>query len=136
MATKENLDTVLIKMAIENEQVLFILLSSDGTINRMGYGNDNFPERDLFIGTTPENLFAQLMEYVQESDFKYAGFYTSPEIKGKKCELIIVFSGEGEEVSFTYHYGQQSAGPHLEITEIVKKAIEITEPWYLQQRDS
>jgi hypothetical protein len=133
---KSDLEVCLISIMIEDKQSLFILLAKDGTINRLGTGSANNTENDMFIGISKDGLFEKLMEAVPEELLEYQGSYDIPEKKGKRCELTLMLASadEKKKAGFIFQYGSDSQGPPQEISEIVVKAVELTNPWYDEQK--
>lgn len=131
-------DKVLVTLTIDGAQVLFVLLAEDGTVNRMGDGSINCSDRDLFIGLSKEPLFARFMETVDPAMFAHKGAYDIPKKEGKPCELRVLFglkdsdAGEG----FQFRYGSESQGPPREIRGLVVRAVELTNPWHIQQKNA
>ena len=55
--TTPSMSAVMVTLAVADDQSLFILLGSDGSINRMGTGSATQIERDMFIGKTSLDAF-------------------------------------------------------------------------------
>ena len=135
MATVADIKAVYISLEIVGESALFILLAADGSINRMGTGAHGNTEKDLFIGMTEDPLFDQLMEKLSDEMLGHMGGYDVPEKDGSLCELKIGLSfASEEEDGFAFRYGSESQGPPHEIVELVLAAIELTEPWFEEQK--
>jgi hypothetical protein len=129
----EEIIGISISQKINNGYVIFILLTSDGTINRMGNGIDT-TEKVLNIGQLPNNkIFKKLMTHVTEDMLLPPEQYTAPEIKGKKCILSVSFEIPGREAGFEFIYGSESMGPPPECQKLVEKALELTQSWYETQ---
>jgi hypothetical protein len=130
-------DIIAINIVLEvnNNQSLFILLATDGSINRLGNGGVNNQDKDLFMGITLEPLFEQLMSHLTDEMLEFMGGYDIPEKKGFPCSLSIgLMFTNGEENGFEFSYGSESHGPPQEISEFVIAALDITEPWYQAQK--
>lgn len=126
---------VAITLLVRSEQVLFVLLASDGTVNRMGTGSAQCTERDLFIGRTPQPLLPSLLANLTDEMLRFTGGYDVPNQQGDSCRLSIVLKfTDGTEDGFGFAYGSQSQGPPTEICALVRAAVSITDPWYLQQK--
>jgi hypothetical protein len=134
--TKNKITNVLISLEVDNKQSLFILLASDGTVNRLGNGTVNNEDNDMYIGISNEKLFEKLMKRIPDDLFEYQGVYDIPDKKGKNCKLTLLFGGkeDNEAIGFKFLYGSESQGPPSEISEIVINAVNITEPWYLKHK--
>lgn len=119
-----------IELSIEDEPSLMILLHKDGTINLQGRGTEEI-DNNFFIGMQKEGLFAKLTQSITP-DFESLlnNIYDDPDKKGKTCILEITLSDGKETTGVRYIYGSESVGPPVSITNYVKKAIELTDPWY------
>jgi hypothetical protein len=133
--TLTTVEAIIITIEVESKQSLFVLLSSDGSINRLGSGLVEDKEAGtLFIGVTKDNLFEKVKEEMKEEWLERTGVYNLPDQKGKYCKLAILLNHEDKSISsYEFHYGAESQGPPDEVCEFVAKAIEATEPWYQQQ---
>ena len=130
-----DIQLVNITLEIDGKKVLFVLLSQDGTVNRLGKGSVDNTENDLFIGRTPEPLIEQAKTALTDEMLNYMGGYDVPKQKGPACRLSIVFQfANGDENGFGFSYGANSDGPPHEITQFVMAAIEAAEPWYREQK--
>ena len=116
------------------KKVFFILLGKDGAINRIGNGTIDTSDNSMFIGHTKEPLFSNLIEAIDENIFEYVGKYNIPEPKGKKCKLSLLFSTSEGTTGFEFNYGSKSQGPPSPIPQIVTKAVQLTNPWFKQQK--
>ncbi len=129
------LQAIMISLLVAEQQSLFILLSADGSINRMGTGSIHNPDRDMFIGIVTNNLFDQVKEVIDPEWFEHAGGYDLPNKKGVMCELTTIFKfTDGSEKGLQFKYGSESQGPPSDIGNYVRKAVEITNSWYEQQK--
>jgi hypothetical protein len=135
MSTVSDITAVHITLETGGKQALFILLAADGSINRLGSGSVTNTDNDLFIGITKEPLFAKLMAHLDNEMLKYMGGYDIPDQRGVPCKLSIglAFANE-EENGFGFRYGSQSQGPPDEIVQIVTAALQLTNPWFQQQK--
>jgi hypothetical protein len=132
-------DAVAITLTVDEQQVLFMLIAADGSVNRAGSGRVDVDEdeRDLFIGVTEDPLFETFISRVPADLFEHAGRYEHPSLEGPRCKLTIIFRLREQEdmaTGFEFIYGAESEGPPQEIREMVVSALEITQPWYDQQR--
>jgi len=134
----ERADThgILVTLLVGGEQVLFIMLGSDGSINRLGTGSVSNTERDMFIGQTSPEVFEQLRGKITEELLRWGGQSRSaPEKRGKVCKLTRGFKeAEGQELMTGWQYGSESQGPPPEVSDFVVAAVEATTPWYEQQK--
>jgi hypothetical protein len=97
MATEfraDELDSCFIRILYRDDEALMLLLSRDGTINRMGDGTP--PSGDgstLYIGRVTEPLFERLMEVVPSSlwQFRHVGRIDLHDRTGEDCLLTVLF---------------------------------------------
>lgn len=135
MINKKDINKILISMKAGEKTILFIVLSSDGMINRIGDGTLESEDSAMYAGLTSERLLEKLMEIIPEDITPYVGVYKSNDIKGSQCELSIMFGTNKEEVESKFNYGSESSGPPREISEIVKASVNLTENWWQKQRE-
>jgi hypothetical protein len=134
--------TIGITLNVNTEQLLFLLLSMDGSINRQGSGNFKNKNPDLFIGKTDPAIFKSVRSHLTD-DMLQAGeqngllghAFQFNDQRGASCKLEVrFFSKDGTSAgSFTFLYGSESQGPPHFLTDLVRVAVHETEPWYQQQ---
>lgn len=134
MISKDELNAVNIRLDVAGEHALFVLLGSDGTINRQGTGEEDGIDSRLFVGVTTEPVFDEFMAKVKEESLQHPGVFSLPEQKGKSCRLVILFTAAGKEIGFDFSFGSESEGPPMEIFKWVERAVELTDPWYENQK--
>jgi len=134
MVNKKDIKKILVEMKADEKTILFILLSSDGSINRIGDGSLKNEDSDMYIGMIKDKLFEKLIEKISKDAFQHAGVYKSNDIKGSQCELLILLSTDKKEIGFKFNYGSESFGPPKDICEIVRIAVNLTEDWWQAQR--
>jgi hypothetical protein len=129
-------DKVLIDLRIDGKTALFILLTEDGTVNRMGSGCKGNTDRGMFIGRNREPLFSRFMARITPELLRNQGAYELPNREGAECELTLLCGYRGSERSagFQFIYGSESQGPPREIAELVEYAAELTTPWHEEQK--
>ena len=126
---------VALTLHVGSQQTLFVLLASDGTVNRMGTGATGNTELDLFIDRTPDPLLPSLLEHLTDDMLRFTGGYDLPEKRGLPCRLSIALTfANGAEDGFGFAYGSESKGPPNDILAFVQAALEVTEPWYTKQK--
>ena len=131
----ENIDGIMVTLEVDSSKALFILLAADGTVNRLGTGSVNNTENDMYIGITKDSLFVKLLSKIDVGWFEYQGSYDVPDKKGKICELTVLFRhDDGRESGFNFIYGSESEGPPDDICQFVIEAVNLTEPWYIEQK--
>jgi hypothetical protein len=135
-SVRDDVCGVMVTLVIGSEQSLFILLGSDGSINRLGTGAVDNTERDMFIGRTDPGLFGQLREQITAELLGWCGqSRADPDPRGQVCELTVGFQrAGGEECLTSWRYGSQSQGPPSEVAQFVLAAVRATDPWFAQQR--
>jgi len=132
--TASDINAVCFTIEAEGVQVLSILLAADGTINRSGTGTLGNRHNDLFIGVVQEPLFDKLMKHFDDEMLNHTGGYEMPQRRGVPCKLSIALSfREGDSDGFAFRYGSESQGPPIEIMELVRAAVTITDPWFHEQ---
>jgi hypothetical protein len=135
MYAVSDISAVHITLEAGDKQALFILLAADGSINRLGTGSVANTDNDLFIGVTEEPLFAKLMGHLDDEMLKYMGGYDVPNQQGVPCKLSIGLSFANAEANgFGFRYGSESEGPPREIIQFVTAAVNLTDPWFRQQK--
>ena len=83
----DSIDAIMVKLDVADRQVLFVVLASDGLVNRLGTGAADNAVNDLFIGRTDEPLFAQLRALVRPEWLELLGSYEGPDEGGKRLYL-------------------------------------------------
>ena len=140
---KKDYSAVVVSLEIEGEIALLIMLHEDGTINRKGRGTEEI-DKNFFMGMQKDSVFHKLMNHIDPAlNAQLGKTIKMPNQKGKRYDISIVFeSGNINEImlgtgkaAMGVHctYGSQSEGPPMSISNFVKKAIELTDPWYNEQ---
>jgi hypothetical protein len=126
---------IFISLTVGFRPSLFVLLAADGTVNRMGSGGLNNTDLEMYIGRTPDPLFATLRKWIKPEWFEYPGEYKIPDGKGLPCELQVHLKLlDGRQTGLVFHYGSQSKGPPAYLCEFVERAAAITAPWHQSQK--
>lgn len=136
MISRNNIAGIMVTLLIDGKQSLFIMLSSDGTINRLGTGSVENTEQSMYLGQTSTELFRQLSEKISDDLLSWCGqALSAPEQRGKTCELSVGFKMQnGEELVTDWKYGSESQGPPPAVCEFVLAAIDGTTQWYDEQK--
>jgi hypothetical protein len=135
LATTDDIDGVTINLDADGRPLLFVLLTEDGTINRMGNGRLANDELDLYAGHTDEPLLGLLRRDLPDDILEHAGSYEVPGGGGIPIRLAIGFKlDDGSESGLEFTYGSESEGPPQDVVDIVRRARELTDPWYREQR--
>ena len=122
---------VSISLYIEEKQSLFILLASDGTINRMGTGAIDNQEHGLYIGRTDTAIFEKVRSHFTDEILQHMGGYQLQNPQGAACKLTIALKFlDGIDNGFQFLYGAESQGPPTEIADIVRAAVHETDSWH------
>jgi hypothetical protein len=128
---------ILVDLKVDSETLLFIMVSADRSINRIGSGTFGNKNRDMFIGMTPDPaIFQRVRSHLTDSILQGLGmrFQMSENALGAPCKLTLMFQfNDGKSASSEYLYGTQSEGPPKEVTDFVRAAVRETEGWYQQQ---
>lgn len=131
---KKQVQSVCLELLVGEQQMLYILLGANGTVNRLGRGTIDNDEHTMFYGNTADRLFESFMLDVDDQLFGFAGSYVDSEYDGEKCKLTMLFQDELEDwTGFEFIYGSESQGPPTEICDLVVSMIDLTDPWYDRQ---
>jgi hypothetical protein len=127
---------IFIMLQVANNQVLFILLASDGTINRKGDGSPDCKDHDLYIGRTDTApIIEELKASISPEMITFLhGTYDASEKKGRTCSLKIGFKTDSIETGIEFIYGEHSTGVPTEFRQLVTKAVQLTNPWHASQK--
>jgi hypothetical protein len=133
MVQKDDITGISISFEADGELRLFIQLTSDGSINRMGSGELDNREVDLYKGRTSEPIFSHLLDELPDDFLENAGVYRVPYSKGIPLAMIISLQAGREALALEFYFGSDSMGIPSEIIQFVQKARELTEGWYRTQ---
>lgn len=127
---RDDIQVLWITLTIDGEDSLLIVLGRDGLVNRQGTGIAGKTQKALYIGKH-SGIFKEVLNSVDEDFLQYMGAYKAKKIKGSVCRLTVNFEFSGKKThGFVWKYGLESQGPPRELTQVVIKAIEMTEPHY------
>ena len=126
---------LLIDLEVNADRLLFILLSADGSINRIGSGNFKDKNRDMFIGVTDPAIFERMRSHLTEAMLQSLGHsFQRQNLRGAPCKLTLMFQfNDGTSGRSEYLYGSESEGPPSDVVDFVKAAVRETEGWYQEQ---
>ena len=134
MKTSE-IQAISISLEVGGKTRLFIMLSQDGTVNRMGSGQFDEEDLDLYLGMSNESLFEELLARVPSQLLKRTITFEDPDALGLPCELnVSLVSAKNESLATVYQYGSRSMGPPDELANFVIVATDITEEWFKKQQ--
>lgn len=124
----------MVTLHIEGAQKLFLVLTNDGMIKRMGTGSDDCAENELFIGKSGSDAFERVRSLSGAVLENWLGTYADPNQIGKTCGLVIGFQCGKRELISEWEYGTESLGPPPEVSSLVTTAVESTNQWYAEQK--
>ena len=133
MVQKEDITGISISLDADGDPRLFILLTADGAISRMGSGQLEDGKLDLCKGKTNEPFFAELIEALPDDLLENAGTYRVPDSKGTPMALTISMQAGSETATLEFYFGTESTGIPAEVMKFVQKSRELTEAWYRSQ---
>lgn len=127
--------SILISIKVEKNEVLFIVLSSDGSINRKGNGSPDCKDKDLYIGLTDNTIIEELKESITAGMLEFLHkTFDAPDKKGRNCDLKILYRTNNVETGVQFLYGEHSQGPPREFSDFVRKAVSLTDSWHATQK--
>ena len=88
MALKDRVTAAMIRLDIGSERSLFIVFGADGTINRMGTGEEGSVEKRFFAGSTREPILARFLDGVREQALESPGSFVLPDPKGTPTTTV------------------------------------------------
>ncbi len=132
---KADITALFIRLEVEEELSLYVMLARDGTIHRLGRGTIDNDQHEMYTGKTSDQLFESFIYEFDVSMLQYAGVYEDSDAEGRACKLTMSFQmgDEEESVGFEFRYGSDSQGPPVEICDLVVSCIDLTEPWFEHQ---
>ncbi|MEM8901690.1 MAG: hypothetical protein AAGC85_26515 [Bacteroidota bacterium] len=131
--SKDQIQQIHIQLSINEQDLLRIMLSTSGAINRMGDGSLEDSSPAFFMGRTEEPFYEELMEAFSEDWLVNTGRYEFEDRTGDTAHFSITLSSEAEETGFAFTYGTTSQGPPEELVEWVSLAVELTQEWFEEQ---
>ncbi|MCA9007123.1 MAG: hypothetical protein KDA70_17745 [Planctomycetaceae bacterium] len=135
VSSADSVARIMVVLECDGDQVLFILLVDDGTINRMGTGKEDNRELDLYIGVSDIDAFQAVRSVCGPVIDDWIGGFGDPNAEGKTCKLLVGFqTSAGEELLSQWEYGTESKGPPSEVITVVKQAVQATADWYEEQK--
>ncbi|WP_417389288.1 hypothetical protein [Gimesia sp.] len=135
VSSADSVARIMVMLECDGDQVLFILLTDDGTINRMGTGAEDNREHDLYIGVSDAAAFQAVRGVCSPVIDGWIGGFGDPDAAGKPCKLLVGFqTSAGAELLSQWEYGTESKGPPTEVIAVVKRAVQATADWYAEQK--
>jgi hypothetical protein len=134
--TAADIRAFTISLDVEKNPALFILMSDDGGINRMGRGASDDAERELFVGKIDPAIFKSICSHLTKQMMQSLGQgHETQNPLGAFCELTITFKlNDGTSNGIAFRYGSESEGPPNDVAEFVATAVAQTDPWYEEFR--
>jgi hypothetical protein len=125
----------LIDLEVNGDRLLFILLSADGSINRIGSGTLKDKNRDMFIGVTDPAIFERVRSHLTEAMLQGLGHsFQRQNIRGAPCKLTLMFEfNDHTRGRSEYLYGSESEGTPSDVVDSVKAGVHETDGWYQEQ---
>jgi hypothetical protein len=121
-----------VKLDIDEKPSLYILLSADGSITRMGTGTVKNTERELFIGRTDPAIFEAVRSHLSEAMLQNLGqAFQQQNSHGAPCKLTLNFQfKDGTSSGLAFLYSSESEGAPTDVADFVTAAVHETDPWY------
>jgi hypothetical protein len=136
MNSQTDIETILVELLIDGTHSLFLLLSAEGLINRMGSGGLEPPDRQkMYIGKGTPDIFGSVCAMVTPSLLQcFGGKFEARDRKGQTCDLTLVIGlRDGKQLLTRWRYGSKSTGPHPEVRNFVAGALAATDAWFARQ---
>ncbi|MEZ4826398.1 MAG: hypothetical protein R3C61_08900 [Bacteroidia bacterium] len=135
MTELPSIESVVIKLEVNQQQLLYIRMSISGAVSRAGDGS---PEEAAFVfmGRTDQPFLESWLDQLSPDMMEMTGRYTFPNPQGDHCVLSITLEGPDTDTGFEFTYGSLSDGPPEDIIELVEAAMDITDEWYAEQKNS
>ena len=134
MTNSHEIQRIQIVLQAEERLLLHLVLSSDGTIQRLGSGRLDNEEFTLVNGVADKALFDAVLKSLPEEFLESEGSYSDPNLRGQRLGLSITLMVNGGEHSFHIVYGSESEGPPDDVVAFVMSAKELTESWYQRMK--
>ncbi|MEM6264831.1 MAG: hypothetical protein AAGI38_20125 [Bacteroidota bacterium] len=131
-----DIERIHIRLQVESETVLSLMVAKSGAVNRMGDGSGAAKLKRFFMGSMPAPDWNLVTDILTQDLMDQTGRYEMPDITGERCELEIELTSDKEtETGFAFTYGTESIGPPEEIILLVDQAMSLTDDWYEAQLD-
>jgi hypothetical protein len=126
---------MMVNLEVDGKPSLFVVLSADGSINRVGDGTAESQHPDMFIGKTDTAIFEKVRSHLTDSMLQSLGHsFRRQNPRGAACKLTLMFQfNDDKSAAVEYLYGAESQGPPKEVADFVRTAARETEEWYQQQ---
>lgn len=135
MSRITQINKIAILLNVGHKQVLYLKLDKNGGIHRLGDGNANTREKDLYMGITKGVIFYQVISKIDDFILDSCGHsYTVENKKGATCHLTLLFEIDGKETGLEVTYGELSQGPPRSVVEYITAAVRLTDSWFYEQK--
>lgn len=134
MRTIDEVQRIQIVLQTDERLLLHIVLSSDGTVQRLGSGRLDNDEFVLVKGVADKTLLDEVLKSLPEEFLESEGSYSDPNPRGQRLGLSITLMVNGCEHSLQIVYGSESEGPPDDVVAFVVAAKELTESWYQRMK--
>lgn len=134
MLTKADLTGISVSLEMDSKQCLFVALTADGSIKRMGSAQANEENLELYMGQISEPLFTNLVQALPDDCLENMGVYNVPDSQGIPVKLSISAMGNGQTELLEFNFGTQSAGIPESVMNFAQQARAITEDWFQAQK--
>jgi hypothetical protein len=132
-----NIAVLEISLQKGKDFILYILLHSDGTINRSGMPNETFTgakensSKEVYMGQSDDKILKEMITYLTLELVNDKGEHNLGG-SGEKLDLNIVLKIEDRGMRSKYTYGSESSGPPIFVKNFLNKAVELTDKWVLE----
>jgi len=124
----------IMSQEVGEQPTLFLALSADGAVSRMGSGLLNSDERDVCMGQLPTPVLNAVLDGLDHEWLFTSGSWSVLEPGEEPSTLSLqFFHADGSRTAFTIEYGSDAALPK-DLRALLPRAIELTNPWYQEFR--
>jgi hypothetical protein len=132
---KAEVETLVVKLEIESAGGgVFIELSRDGRIRRANNGRIACVDPTVYSGRVDGTCFAELLASISDDLLLHSGSHEEPGRAGLRRDLMIGFVSGAETREIHAVYGDNAEGLPGILLKIAKKAIRLTDGWWVKQR--
>jgi hypothetical protein len=127
---------LVISLKIGDRATFDLLLRRDGSISRLGSGDNNNPDANPYRGKVGPFFFRRLLEHLPSNWTLPFGQYETKEKRGGTCELALMFLSQDQikKEGYYFRYGAESQGPPLDVMRFLLEAKNATDDWYREQQ--
>lgn len=125
-------DHVTLVLEVDGAPVLTLDLAADGGVRRAGTGRPG-EAAEAYQGVVDPSVFRRVVAGIDDDLLAREGRYTDPRPQGTPAALTAVFAAGDARTALGFRYGSQSQGPPPPLTELARRAVELTDAWYDEQ---